>query len=31
METAYYESKIFEFFNKKNKNIFPSKIFFQVN
>ena len=28
METAYYESKIFEFFNKKNKNIFPSKIFF---
>ena len=28
METAYYESKIFEFFNKKNKNTFPSKIFF---
>ena len=28
METAYYESKIFEFFNKKNKNIFPSKNIF---
>jgi len=28
METAYYESKIFEYFNKKNKNIFPLKNIF---
>ncbi len=28
METAYYESKIFEYFNKKNKNVFPMKNIF---
>ena len=28
METAYYESKIFEYFNKKNKNFFPLKNIF---
>ncbi len=28
METAYYESKIFQYFNKKNKNFFPLKNIF---
>ena len=28
METAYYESKIFEYFNKKSNNIFPQKKIF---
>ncbi len=28
METAYYESKIFNYFNKKSKNIFPIKNIF---
>ena len=28
METAYYESKIFEYFNKRSNNIFPQKKIF---
>ncbi len=31
METAYYESKIFNYFNQKSKNIFPIKNIFSGN
>ena len=30
METAYYESKIFNYFNEKSKNLFPIKNIFSV-
>ena len=31
METAYYESKIFKYFNERSDNIFPQKNIYLVN